>query len=142
MKGQLKTLLTAFTITVASAGRAIALPAPLQNPPLQAAPLAQIPQQTQVIQGVNTAGTVQVNNLAILEAALNFVTNAVEIGGIGLGIFYIMKTLRMKDKTTMRVVRGLSIGALFILMAMAIPGTIAWLFASNRCGSLFAEIFY
>ena len=38
-----------------------------------------------VIQGVNTAGTVRVNNLANLEALLNIIANGMEILGIAWG---------------------------------------------------------
>src|SRR5262249_18507948 len=38
-----------------------------------------------VVQGVNTAGTVRVNNLANLEALLNIIANGMEILGIAWG---------------------------------------------------------
>jgi hypothetical protein len=136
MKGQLKLLLTAFTIALTTGGRALALPSPLQGVSLQHAALPQIPQRMQVIQVVNTAGSVHVNTAANLQSILYSLVVPTEVVGIALGTLYIVKTLKEEGKTPTSIVRGLSIGILFVIMALAIPNVYNWLFLSSGCGSV------
>jgi len=85
-----------------------------------------------VIQGVCTAGTVRVNNLANAEALLNIFANVAEILGIVGGGFTIINSL-IKGRTVNKLVYGVSM----ILLGLATPGVINWLFASARDSALF-----
>lgn len=51
-----------------------------------------------VIQGVNTAGTVRVNNLAMLEALLNIYVNGIEILLIAFGALLFMTALHRRRR--------------------------------------------
>ena len=72
----------------------------VQAPNLQGATNGTIgPQGTDatVITGVNTAGTVRVNNLANLEALLNIIANGMEILGIAWGGPTMIMGFRVRD---------------------------------------------
>src|SRR5271167_3106432 len=78
-----------------------------------------------VVQGVNTAGTVRVNNLANLEALLNVIANLVEIVGLGSGLFLTITGISSKTKES--CVRRTAIGIAVALVGLATPGCINWL---------------
>ena len=91
-----------------------------------------------VIQGVNTAGTVRVNNLANLEALLNIIANGMEILGIAWGgptvVMGFMHMSAGSQDAMKRVIWGLS----GVTGGMATPGCINWLVASARDAGLFS----
>src|ERR1700733_10306173 len=91
-----------------------------------------------VIQGVNTAGTVRVNNLANMEALLNIIANGMEILGIAWGgPTMIMGFMRMAAGTQDAMKRILW-GAAGVTGGLATPGCINWLVASARDANLFS----
>jgi hypothetical protein len=94
-----------------------------------------------VIQGVNTAGTVRVNNLANLEALLNIMANGMELlgllygGGLALGgLAGKALTNPMRLSPVGRTIFGVAVAA----GGLAIPGMINWLVASARDANLFS----
>jgi hypothetical protein len=89
-----------------------------------------------VIQGVNTAGTVRVNNLANLEALLNILANGFEVFGLAYGIPCIAIGL-MRFSSPAGTVR-LLVGGSSIALGLATPGAINWLVASARDANLFS----
>ena len=91
-----------------------------------------------VISGVNTAGTVRVNNLANLEALLNIIANGMEILGIAWGgPTMIMGFMHMAAGTQDAMKRVLWGGA-GVTGGLATPGCINWLVASARDANLFS----
>jgi hypothetical protein len=91
-----------------------------------------------VIAGVNTAGTVRVNNLANLEALLNIIANGMEILGIAWGgPTMIMGFMHMAAGTQDAMKRVLWGGA-GVTGGLATPGCINWLVASARDANLFS----
>ena len=91
-----------------------------------------------VVQGVNTAGTVRVNNLANLEALLNIIANGMEILGIAWGgPTMIMGFMHMAAGTQDAMKRVLW-GAAGVTGGLATPGCINWLVASARDANLFS----
>ncbi len=91
-----------------------------------------------VITGVNTAGTVRVNNLANLEALLNIIANGMEILGIAWGgPTMIMGFMHMAAGTQDAMKRVLW-GAAGVTGGLATPGCINWLVASARDANLFS----
>jgi len=97
------------------------------------------------VTGVNTAGTVRVNNLANLEALLNIIANLSEMGGMIFGLVIIAHGLLIREDACLfslpiqmscgvRVVLGLAV----LLAALAIPGTLNWFVASARDANLFS----
>src|SRR5437588_1151040 len=91
-----------------------------------------------VISGVNTAGTVRVNNLANLEALLNIIANGLEILGIAWGgPTMIMGFMHMAAGTQDAMKRVLWGGA-GVTGGLATPGCINWLVASARDANLFS----
>ena len=91
-----------------------------------------------VIQGVNTAGTVRVNNLANLEALLNIIANGMEILGIAWGgPTMIMGFMHMAAGTQDAMKRVLW-GCAGVTGGLATPGCINWLVASARDANLFS----
>jgi len=87
--------------------------------------------------GLNTAGTVRVNNLANLEALLNIIANGMEILGIAWGgpcmILGFMHMAAGSGEAMGRVLKG---GA-GVVGGLATPGVINWLVASARDANLF-----
>jgi hypothetical protein len=83
--------------------------------------------------GVNTAGTIRVNNLANAEAMLNIFANAVEILGILFGGFTVIATLITGCKA-----KRLALGLAMILLGLATPGVVNWLMASARDSNLYS----
>jgi len=91
-----------------------------------------------VVQGVNTSGTVRVNNLANLEALLNILANGLEILGIAWGgPTMIMGFMHMAAGTHDAMKRVL-FGAAGVTGGLATPGAINWLVASARDANLFS----
>jgi len=111
------------------------------NPQLSGATNGTIgPQGTDAtyVTGVNTAGTVRVNNLANLEALLNIIANGMEILGIAWGgPTMIMGFMHMAAGTQDSMKRVL-FGAAGVTGGLATPGCINWLVASARDANLFS----
>ncbi|HEY9788716.1 MAG TPA: hypothetical protein V6D17_25230 [Candidatus Obscuribacterales bacterium] len=106
------------------------------------------PQGTEVtyVTGVNTAGTVRVNNLANLEALLNIITNLVEMSCLITGFAAILHgTLHRK---VIRQIYGLPLdatpgkrilfGIALIVAGLVTPGMVNWFVASARDANLFS----
>ena len=90
------------------------------------------------VTGVNTAGTVRVNNLANLEALLNIIANGMEILAIAWGgPTMIMGFMHMAAGTQDSMKRVL-FGAAGVTGGLATPGCINWLVASARDANLFS----
>jgi hypothetical protein len=85
-----------------------------------------------VIQGVNTAGTVRVNNLANLEAMLNIFANSVQILALAFGGSLIV--FGGMNGRYGRLASGIVIAA----GGLSAPGIINWLVASCRDANLFS----
>lgn len=102
-----------------------------------------------VVYGVNSAGTVRVNNLANLEALLNFVANFTEVILVIGGIVSMIKGTLLKEEMgkgsrvkvfgVLELSRtGLIIGGVIcIIVGLAVPGTLNYLVASARDAALF-----
>ncbi len=112
-----------------------------QSPMLQGATNGTVGPQgadATVVMGVNTAGTVRVNNLANLEALLNIIANGMEILGIAWGgPTMIMGFMKMAAGTQDAMKRVL-MGAAGVTGGLATPGCINWLVASARDANLFS----
>jgi len=98
------------------------------------------------IVGLNTAGTVRVNNLANIEALLNVIANGMEILGIAwggptmlLGFMHLSASSFEKWQQTggQRGMKQVVGGASGVLGGLATPGLISWLVASSRDANLF-----
>lgn len=97
------------------------------------------------IMGVNTAGTVRVNNLANLEALLNIITNMVELAGLAVGATIIMHGILLRTPCgVLGIAQPLSpgtrilIGIAIVVGACMVPGLVNWFVASARDANLFS----
>jgi multisubunit Na+/H+ antiporter MnhG subunit len=108
-------------------------------------------QETQTtIYGLNSGGTVRVNNLANLEACLNIFANLVEILGLIAAAVLFVQAVALGDvsnqatedgkpaKKRMGRVQRLSLAAACAAVGLFTPGTINWLVASARDANLFS----
>lgn len=100
-----------------------------------------------VIMGVNTAGTVRVNNLANLEALLNIIANLGEIVGMLAGALLVLHGFARAENLVFELLgheivigpgKRMTLGALLIIGGLAVPGTINWFVASARDANLFS----
>lgn len=97
-----------------------------------------------VIMGVNTAGTVRVNNLANLEALLNIIANLGEIvcllGGIAIAIqgFMSKSVLKIGEDIELGPGGKVLLGILIATIGVSVPGIINWFVASARDANLFS----
>jgi hypothetical protein len=90
------------------------------------------------ITGVNTAGTVRVNNLANLEALLNIIANGLEILGIAWGGPTMIMGFMHMAAGTQDAMKRVLFGAAGVTGGLATPGCINWLVASARDANLFS----
>jgi len=98
------------------------------------------------VTGVNTAGTVRVNNLANLEALLNILANLCEAGFGLIGVVVLLNSLVSKTMVLEMFGQELEIsraarvaaGIGLIIMGLAFPGVINWFVASARDANLFS----
>ncbi len=97
------------------------------------------------VTGVNTAGTVRVNNLANLEALLNIIANLFELTGVVLGLILIVQAFLFKQAAAKWFgMYGVSapwmvaVGMIMIVAGLAVPGLINWFVASARDANLFS----
>jgi hypothetical protein len=115
---------------------------PMMNAPLlQGASNGTIaPQGSQAtfVTGVNTAGTVRVNNLANLEALLNIIANGMEILGIAWGGPTMIMGFMHMAAGTQDAMKRVLFGAAGVTGGLATPGAINWLVASARDANLFS----
>jgi len=112
-----------------------------QSPMLQGATNGTIGPQAgdaTVVQGVNTAGTVRVNNLANLEALLNIIANGMEILGIAWGGPTMIMGFMHMAAGTQDAMKKVLFGAAGVTGGLATPGMINWLVASARDANLFS----
>lgn len=97
-----------------------------------------------VIMGVNTAGTVRVNNLANLEALLNIVANLGEligaIGGFALIVHGLMNRaiVKLGEDVELGPAGRVFLGAILLALGVCLPGMINWFVASARDANLFS----
>ncbi len=91
------------------------------------------------VEGVNTAGTVRVNNLANLEALLNILANVGEVVGIFAGSIIALWGMAGMKFRHLKVSRAaqITIGLLLIVGGLILPGIINFLVASARDANLF-----
>ena len=87
--------------------------------------------------GLNTAGTVRVNNLANLEALLNIIANGLEILGIAWGGPTMIMGFMHMAAGTQDAMKRVLFGAAGVTGGLATPGCINWLVASARDANLF-----
>lgn len=90
------------------------------------------------ITGVNTAGTVRVNNLANLEALLNILANGLEILGIAWGGPTIVFGFMHMAAGSQDAMKKILFGCAGVTGGLATPGVINWLVASSRDANLFS----
>jgi hypothetical protein len=90
------------------------------------------------VTGVNTAGTVRVNNLANLEALLNIIANGLEILGIAWGGPTMIFGFMHMAAGTQDAMKKVLFGAAGVTGGLATPGCINWLVASARDANLFS----
>ena len=112
-----------------------------QAPSLQGATNGTIGPQGQdatFVTGVNTAGTVRVNNLANLEALLNIIANGMEILGIAWGGPTMIMGFMHMAAGTQQAMKKVLFGAAGVTGGLATPGCINWLVASARDANLFS----
>lgn len=119
------------------------------KPMLQGATNGTIAQQGEdatCVMGVNTAGTVRVNNLANLEAILNIIANLGEIGCALGGLVILIQGFARKEPWTTEIMgnevqfsagQRIAFGVCLILVGLAVPGLINWFVASARDAALF-----
>jgi hypothetical protein len=89
------------------------------------------------VTGLNTAGTVRVNNLANLEALMNIIANGMEILGIAWGGPTMIMGFMHMAAGTQDAMRKVLHGAAGVTGGLATPGCINWLVASARDANLF-----
>jgi len=94
--------------------------------------------QATYVTGVNTAGTVRVNNLANLEALLNIIANGLEILGIAWGGPTMIMGFMHMAAGTQDAMKRVLFGAAGVTGGLATPGAINWLVASARDANLFS----
>jgi hypothetical protein len=94
------------------------------------------------ITGINTAGTVRVNNVAQLEATLNLLANSGELLAIALGLPLLLLTIVRPDTQFLfgsmsprsRIITAVAI----VLCGLALPGFVNYMVASARDANLFS----
>lgn len=102
-----------------------------------------VPQGYTIVQGVNTAGTIRVNNLANLEAICNIFANLLEgflmaSGGVAIirGIFLKKASIKLGG-IQLNSVSLICLGLVAVLVGLMVPGTINFIIASARDAALF-----
>jgi hypothetical protein len=99
------------------------------------------------VMGVNTAGTVRVNNLANLEALLNIIANLSEIGCVLVGAVIVLHGFARREPLITEIMgrevecssgQRIVFGIALIIVGLAVPGLINWFVASARDANLFS----
>lgn len=113
-------------------------------PALQGATSGTIaPENNTIVQGVNTAGTIRVNNLASLEAICQLVANLLEVILLTSGVFAIIRGVFLKNASIklggveLNSVSLICLGLVAILVGLMVPGAISFIIASARDAALF-----
>lgn len=101
-------------------------------------------EEVTVISGVNTSGTVRVNNLANLEALINLIANFCEVTFVIVGGISLFSAATLKRSTTKLLGllpldrAGLFVaGTTLIIVGLSVPGVFNFLVASARDAALF-----
>ncbi|CAN5469584.1 hypothetical protein BH11CYA1_BH11CYA1_20150 [soil metagenome] len=93
--------------------------------------------EASAVEGINTAGTAKVNNLANLEALLNIVANGMQILGIAWGgptmVMGFMQMATGSQESSNKVL----VGVAGVAGGLAAPGCIGWLVSSAQESALF-----
>lgn len=92
--------------------------------------------EASLAQGVNTAGTVRVNNFMWIEPVVNFLFNTGEVCGLLFGAYLIFTAFANNLPTKSKKVRRAILGISLMLLGVALPGTANWIFAGGRCGDV------
>jgi hypothetical protein len=92
--------------------------------------------ETTVAQGVNTAGTVRVNNFMWVEPTVNFLFNTGEVCGLLFGAYLIFTAFASNLPTKSKRVRRAILGISLMLLGVLLPGTANWIFSGGRCGDV------
>ena len=103
-------------------------------------------QDATMVMGVNTAGTVRVNNLANLEALLNIISNMAELAGVLVGGILVLHGIVIRQSVTSFLgIRAklspgvrITLGILVVGIALMVPGLVNWFVASARDANLFS----
>lgn len=101
------------------------------------------PETVTVISGVNTAGTIRVNNLANFESLCNFIANLLEYTFIFSGVASIIRGVFQKEASTkvgsIQLTSNslICLGLVAIFIGLLVPGTVNFLIASARDAALF-----
>jgi hypothetical protein len=98
------------------------------------------------VTGVNTAGTVRVNNLANLEALLNIIANLCETGLSLVGVIIVLHSMVnrslaievMGQEVEIGQGQRIAFGLGLLLVGLAFPGLVNWFVASARDANLFS----
>ncbi len=91
-----------------------------------------------IVTGVNTAGTVRVNNLADIEALANFAANIIQIVGLSWGSITLLTSFS-QGRAVFLERRGWVIAAgIAIVVGLATPGCVNWIIATLRDGGGFS----
>ncbi|MBS2006739.1 MAG: VWA domain-containing protein [Cyanobacteria bacterium SZAS TMP-1] len=90
-----------------------------------------------IVQGVNTAGTVRINNLANLEATANLMAGAIEALGLLWGGITVLISICMWKRNADKAFSKMMLGALGVGIGICTPGLINWLIATLRDVGLF-----
>jgi hypothetical protein len=132
-----------------SAGDAFSSTDSQQAPMLQGAVNGTITPQAgdaTIVQGINTAGSVRVNNLANLEALINIIANGLELvlvlwgaatavsGVLGRSTLTLIPGCRTRVGPKVQIVVGLLIACI----GLSLPGCLNWLLASARDANCFS----
>lgn len=104
-------------------------------------PLAKLPPDSKgatFVTGLNTAGTVRVNNLSNLEALLNVMANGSLILGLAwAGPVLMMRFWSLSSGEDQAAVGKVKMAIACVLATMATPAVINWLVASGRDAFVF-----
>lgn len=93
-----------------------------------------------VIQGVNTSGTVRVNNLANLEALINVVANLIQVIGFSLSAFLLSESIVNKGlhaPVRLSRFRTAILASIVAALAISAPGMVNLVISWMRDCSLF-----
>ncbi len=98
------------------------------------------------VTGINTAGTVRVNNLANLEALLNIFSNLIEMGGLLLGFALIMHGIFQRQvvlqlpglNACLTSAHRIGYGIAIMIVASSVPGIVNWFVSSARDANMFS----
>lgn len=111
----------------------------VNKPILQGATLGTISPQAEytIVQGVNTAGTVRVNNLANVEAVMNISAIMLQILSVLFGAFKILQGAKA-GMTPSGLRRGrTAIGIAIVAIGLSIPSIVTWFIQTARDSALF-----